>query len=112
MSRDMPIPMLCNITVSGAVFAKSFYSQRLVDSMFIGPRGEGPDDAIRRAAVLVRAVQRARKTLDDYYEKLGKLQSPLTLSFIESSSTLQDQTLKRVFPYRFHHRRICHRPKG
>lgn len=45
-----------------------------MDSMFIGPRGgEGLDNAIRRVAVFVRAVESARKTLDDYYTALPAL---------------------------------------
>lgn len=61
-----------HVSISGAVFAESFYSQRLMDSMFIGPRGEEDlNDAVVRVAVFIRAIERARETLDEYYEALG-----------------------------------------
>ena len=42
-----------------------------MDPMFIGPRvGEDLNDAIRRVAILVQAVQKGRRTLDDYYATL------------------------------------------
>ena len=42
-----------------------------MDPMFIGPRvGEDLNDAIRRVASLVQAVQKGRRTLDDYYATL------------------------------------------
>jgi len=64
-----------HLTVSGAVFAERFVSQRFTDYIYLGPlptsQGRSAlDHSIRRVAQVLRALNRATDELADYYSRL------------------------------------------
>lgn len=60
-----------HITFSAAIFAHVLVSQRLTGYIFLGPHtDEREHDAARRIALMIRALNKLRTSLDKYYETL------------------------------------------
>ena len=63
------------LTISGAIFAENFVSQRLTNYIYLGPLptfcGRAAlDHSIRRVAQVLRALNKATNELEDYYSML------------------------------------------
>ena len=75
-----------HLTVSGAIFAERFVSQRLTDYVYTGPlptlHGRSAlDNSIRRVAQVLRALDKATDELTDYYSRLEFTPAPMAGPF-------------------------------
>jgi len=83
-----------HLTVSGAIFAERYVSQRLTNYVYLGPlptshERSPADDSVRRVAQVLRALRKGTDELIKYYEGL-QFKSPSTS--LQHFATLRDPT--------------------